>query len=250
MDSTAWHMTSQSEEFTGRDAFRAGMSDGFGIPGLGLFVSMMGFGAIALEAGLGPWVTFLTTVFVWGLPGQVAFAELYGSAAGWFALFVAVTLANMRMLPMTASGLPMMHLRGHGVGFAGRCLAAQFLAITGWAHIAIATEKYKPHCIFPYYIGLSIIIYCSALVGTMVGYYLNDFASDTATRIAVFSTPIYLILMVAGARRVMNQWAVGLGIAICPPLYLVIGDWSVMVAGLLGGTMAFLLKRRKDAPYV
>lgn len=250
MDSFARHMTSKSGELTGRDAFRAGLTDGLGIPGLGLFVSMMGFGAIALEAGLGPWVTFLTTVLVWGLPGQVAFAELYGSAAGWFALFVAVTLANMRMLPMTASGLPMMHLRGHGIGFAGQCLAAQFLAITGWAHLATATERYRPDCILPYYIGLSIVIYTSALIGTMVGYYLNDFASDTATRIAVFSTPIYLILMVAGARRVMNQWAVGLGIAICPPLYLVIGDWSVMVAGLLGGTAAFLAKRQKDAPYV
>lgn len=243
-------MTVTEEEFSGKDAFRAGFTDAVGIPGLGLFVSMMGFGAIALEAGLGPWVTFLTTAFVWGLPGQVAFAELYGSGAAWFALFAAVTLANMRMLPMTASGLPLMHLRSHNVGFAGRCLTSHFLAITGWAHLAIAAEQYPPSRIFPYYIGLSMVIYVCALTGTMVGYYLNDFASDTATRIAVFSTPIYLILMVAGARRAMNQWAVGLGIALCPPLYLLIGDWSVMVAGLAGGTAAFLIKRNRGSGHV
>jgi len=243
-------MIGTGEDIGARGAFRAGIVDAIGIPGMGLFVSMMGFGAIALEAGLGPWVTFLSTAFVWGLPGQVAYAELYGSAASWFALFAAVTLANMRMLPMTASGLPLMHLSGHGVGFAGRCLTAQFLAITGWAHLAIASERYPPNRVFPYYIGLSIVIYCCALAGTMVGYYMNDFASDTATRIAVFSTPIYLILMVLGARRVMNQWAVGLGIVLCPPLYLVIGDWSVMAAGLVGGTAAFLLKRQKESPLV
>lgn len=243
-------MMSTEDDFSGGDAFRAGFTDAVGIPGLGLFVSMMGFGAIALESGLGPWVTFLTTALVWGLPGQVAFAELYGSGAAWFALFAAVTLANMRMLPMTASGLPLMHLKGHGVGFAGRCLTAHFLAITGWAHLAIAAERYPPSRVFPYYIGLSIVIYSCALAGTMVGYYLNDFASDTATRVAVFSTPIYLILMVAGARRVMNQWAVGLGIALCPPLYLVIGDWSVMAAGLVGGTAAYLIKRQKTGSHV
>ena len=243
-------MTVSDSSMTWHQAFRSGFTDAVGIPGLGLFVSMMGFGAIALEAGLGPWVTFLTTALVWGLPGQVAFAELYGAGAAWFALFAAVTLANMRMLPMTASGLPLMHLRLHNIGFAGRCLTSHFLAITGWAHLAIVSERFPPACVFPYYIGLSMVIYVCALSGTMIGYYLNDFASDTATRIAVFSTPIYLILMVAGARRVMNQWAVGLGIALCPPLYLLIGDWSVMVAGLVGGTAAFLIKRNKGSANV
>ena len=70
----------------------------------GAWHTMMGFGAITREAGFDFWMTTLTTLSVWGMPGQVAFVSLYATGSSMFLMVVAVALANMRMMLMVISG--------------------------------------------------------------------------------------------------------------------------------------------------
>ncbi|HAE02598.1 MAG TPA: hypothetical protein DCG04_14375 [Rhodospirillaceae bacterium] len=53
-------------------------------------------------------------------------------------------------------------------------------------------------------------------------------------------TPLYLLLLISGARQWANRLSVLFGIAIGLALYPVMGDWAVIAAGLLGGTLGFI----------
>lgn len=224
-----------------RAAKRVGVIDGFGVPSFALFTTMIGFGAIAREAGLDIYVTVATTMFVWGMPGQVAFADLYAAGAGGLVIFTAVALANMRMLPMTVSGLPMMHLKEHKRGLFRNVVTAHLLAITGWAQLTAARSKVPPMGVLPYYLGFVSVVYVAANLGTIFGYYLSDLVPDLVTRVAVFVTPLYIVLLVLSARVWANRFAVLLGAVLGPLTYPVLGDWCILAAGIGGGTAAVLV---------
>lgn len=224
-------------------ARRLGMLDGLGVPAVALFATMAGFGAISRESGLDVFVTLASTLFIWGMPGQVAFVDLYAVGASGAVIFTAVALANLRMLPMTVSGLPMMRLKDHGIGLFGRVGIAHLLAVTGWAQLTAAQSKVPPAGILPYYLGFVSIIYIAASAGTIFGYYLSDLVPDPVIRVAIFATPVYLLLLVGSARQWGNRVAVILGAMLGPLTYPVLGDWCIMAAGLGGGTMAVLAAR-------
>ena len=226
-----------------RQARRTGAVDGLGVPAMALFTTMVGFGAIARESGLDVFVTLSATLFIWGMPGQVAFVDLYAAGAGGIVIFTAVALANLRMLPMTVSGLPLMRLDDHTIGFPARLGIAHLLAVTGWAQLTAAQDKVPPLGILPYYLGFVAVIYLAASIGTVFGYYLSDMVPETGIRIAIYATPVYLFLLVASARQGVNRLAVWLGAGLGPLTYPLLGDWCILAAGLGGGTAAMLIAR-------
>ena len=95
----------QMRRIAALDALRA--------PAYALGATMAGFATIAREAGFDVWMAVTTSALIWGMPGQVAFASLYSAGASLFVIFIAVTLANMRMLLMVVSAADMMHLKMH-----------------------------------------------------------------------------------------------------------------------------------------
>lgn len=72
-----------------------------------VLASMMGFGSLARESGLSLGVSVVSSATVWGLPGQVAFAELFAVGAPVLAIMLASSMANLRFLPMSMSMLPL-----------------------------------------------------------------------------------------------------------------------------------------------
>ena len=114
---------------------RRGAVDAVNIPGFALGSTMTGFAVIAKEAGFDFWMIVATTASVWGLPGQVAFASLYATGASLMLIFVAVALANMRMMLMVVSGADILHLRERNLPLWRRVLMMHFLAITSWVQI-------------------------------------------------------------------------------------------------------------------
>lgn len=226
-----------------RAARRVGFIDGCGVPSFALFTTMIGFGAIAREAGLDIYVTVATTMFVWGMPGQVAFADLYAAGASGLVIFTAVALANMRMLPMTVSGLPMMHLKEHKQGLFRNIVIAHLLAITGWAQLTAARNKVPPMGVLPYYLGFVSVVYVAANLGTVFGFYLSDIVPDPVIRVAVYVTPLYIVLLVSSARVWANRLAVLLGAILGPLTYPILGDWCILAAGIGGGTAAVVVAR-------
>ena len=222
---------------------RNAMIDALRAPCYALCVTMAGFSSIARESGFDFMMTLVTSLGVWGMPGQVAFASLYSAGASLFIIFFAVSLANMRMLLMVISAADMMHLKSHDLPVWKRVFWMQFLAITAWAHLGFAQQKYPSHLLLPYYQGFSLTIFAFGILGTVLGFFLTDLLPPELLRVVIFVTPIYILLLIMNARQKANRLAVVLGGALSPILFPLIGEWAILVAGVIGGTLATLYGR-------
>ena len=221
-----------------RRARIAGVFDASSVPGIALGCTMMGFAVIAREAGFDFWMTFLTSFSVWGMPGQVAFVSLYATGASLFLMFVAVALANMRMMLMVISGADILRLREAGLPLWKRVLMMHLLAITSWAQISYRQEDYSPANLRVYYLSFSLTIFAFGMAGTTIGYFLDDVMPPEILRLVIFITPIYILLLLMNAQQSVSRLAAVLGGAACPFLYAIAGDWAILFAGFLGGTGA------------
>ena len=226
-----------------RQTRRNAMVDALRAPCYALCITMAGFSTIARESGFDFMMALLTSLGVWGMPGQVAFASLYSAGASLFVIFVAVSLANMRMLLMVISAADMMQLKSHDLPVWKRVFWMQFLAITAWAHLGFAQQKYPSHLLLPYYQGFSITIFTFGILGTVMGFFLTDLLPPELLRVVIFVTPIYILLLIMNARQKANRLAVVFGGALSPMFFPFVGEWAILLAGLIGGTLASLYGR-------
>ncbi len=214
------------------------MIDALRAPCYALCVTMAGFSAIARESGFDFMMSLVTSLGVWGMPGQVAFASLYSAGASLFVIFMAVSLANMRMFLMVISAADMMHLKSHNLPLWKRLLWMQFLAVTAWANLGLAQQKYPTHLLLAYYQGFSLTIFIFGILGTILGFFLTDLVPPEVLRVIIFVTPIYILLLMVNARQKANRLAVLIGGVLSPLFFLIVGEWAILLAGIIGGSLA------------
>ena len=95
------------------DAFRRGLTAPPLTPGIILFSAMIGFGALARDAGFTPAQSVFLTATVFQLPGMVVLVDQIGRGATLAVAAFAVMLTAVRLLPMTVVLMP--YLRGSGL---------------------------------------------------------------------------------------------------------------------------------------
>ena len=110
-----------------------GIRNALGVPALLLFSAMTGFGSLAQEQGLSLWISMLSTVLIWGMPGQVVHVELYGLGAPLIAVALGVAGANARFLPMTLSMMPLLRKAPHHRRW--NYLLVHMISINTWAEM-------------------------------------------------------------------------------------------------------------------
>ena len=80
--------------------------------------------------------------------------------------------------------------------------------------------------------------------GTMAGHVLAGSVPATVSATLLFLTPVYFLLsLLATARVRMDLLAIGAGCALAPMFYLLMPGFDLLATGLVGGTLAFLLRR-------
>ena len=176
---------------------------------------------------------------------EVAFVSLYATGASLFLMFVAVALANMRMMLMVISGADILRLREAGLPLWKRVLMMHLLAITSWAQISYRQKDYSPANLRVYYLSFSLTIFAFGMAGTTIGYFLDDVMPPEILRLVIFITPIYILLLLMNAQQSVSRLAAVLGGAACPFLYAIAGDWAILFAGFLGGTGAIAFTQLK-----
>lgn len=206
-----------------------------------LLASMTGFGSLARESGLTLGMALTSTAGIWGLPGQVALAEMH--AAGVSALFVilAVSLANARFLPMAVSFIPLMR---EGVRkFGWMFMLVQLLSINSWAAGLRSFPEIERSLRVRYYVLFAAICMSAGLIGTAIGYFSVAAMNRAAALGLIFLNPLFFAVMLAGARARPAIVAMLIGIPLGPLLHMLSPDWGLPVTGVLGGTLAFWLHR-------
>ncbi len=240
MTETAFH-SNEKEFASNHQAYWGGMREGAGMPLVMVSSAMLGFGSLARDSGLSLDVSVALSIGLWGLPGQVAMAEMWAMGAPILAILVASSMGNMRFLPMALVTVPW--FQGDGRAGWTRYLAAQVMSINIWTVFMRRAPALVVKRRYPYFMGVGSVCLIGGTCGTVLGYVLASTMPPAVTVALIFMNPAYFLFVFSSVRERNCIIAVILGAFTGPLLHQVTTDWSVPLTGLLAGTAAFALDR-------
>ena len=225
---------------TGR-IFKKAIVDSLSLPAFILLTTMMGFGSLARSAGFSPEMAALATALIWGLPGQLAMVELTTTGQSLFAIIFACSLANARFFPMVVSFIPTMTRQR--TGFFQLALFAQLLSINSWAMCMRQFPDIDPDFRKFYYIVFAASILSAAIAGTLLGYYVSAILPDALLLGLIFLSPLFFALVLSAASKPGERASLILGCAVVPLAHLYFPDVDLLITGVVGGSLGYLLGR-------
>jgi predicted branched-subunit amino acid permease len=217
--------------------------ESIGVPSLVLAAGYLGFGALANGGQFPLWAALLSTLTIFALPGQLAMLEMSVSGAVPVVIVITVALTAARFLPMTVALLPMLRSpAGHATW---RLYAAvHLLAMTGWAASMRRCPDLPVEQRLPWFVGFALTNWVACIVFTVVGYELAESLPPLVRQGLVFVGPLYFVLILTGETRTRHGVAaIACGAVAGPLIHLAAPQWSVMLGGLVGGTLAYGLVR-------
>ncbi len=226
---------------------RPGLAAALGAPAVAMGATFLAFGAAVREAGLGlPWALG-AALLVYGMPGQLVLLQFAAPGAavaggGVAPAVLGAVAANARFLPMAVALTPW--LGGGGGGRWARFLALPFIAITRWAAAMRALPGLAPAARLPWFLGFASASWCLAGLATAAGHALMPLLDPALLAALLFANPLYFaLLLAAGTGAPASRRAVLAGALAAPVGLLLPPAWTLLGAGLLGGTLAFLAGR-------
>jgi predicted branched-subunit amino acid permease len=208
-----------------------------------LVAGYLGFGALAAAHDLPFGVAVACTAVIWALPGQIVFVEMQTLAAPVLATVLAVMLSSARFLPMTLMLMPELRDARHRSW--KYYVAVQLLSLSGWT-MAVARFPDIPRAQrLAWLYGFTLVLMTVSAAATAAGYLGADRLPPLARLALVFMVPMYYLLILTGAvRDRVAAFGLACGAIAGPLAYLVTPQWSVPLAGVAGGTIAYLIFRR------
>lgn len=217
-----------------------GFKDAMGFPCALLLAGMIGFGSLVKETGLGLDIALGATLGIWGLPGQLAYVELYATGAGIVTIALAVSLANARFLPLAVTFIP--KLKPGVKNRAWLYLLVQPLAVNAWAMGLMRFPQIEPVMRIYFYIAYNIVAVTAGVIGTVIGFHALGIIPRPITLGFIYLNPLYFALLFASFRGRRILFALLIGAFFGPLFHLISNDWGILVNGLFAGTLAYLLE--------
>jgi predicted branched-subunit amino acid permease len=224
-----------------REAFWQGIRDALGAPVLVLFAGMVGFGAMGHTHGFDAWMTGLTSLLMFALPGQVVMLEMFISGSSLLAIGFAVTLTSTRFVTMVVTLFPQLHQRDRNPLL---YLWVHMLAMTAWAVSMREFPRMSPQHRLNYFIGLALPCWLISPMGTVLGYFVAGWVPTPVTMALVFINPLFFLLTFTDVKPWANRIAIGLGCILGPVFYVFDADSSLLLTGLVAGSLAYVIDRR------
>lgn len=213
------------------------------LPAFILFFTMMGFGSFARSAGFEIEMAVAASMLIWGLPGQLAMVDLSAGGQPVMAIIFACSLANARFLPMVVSFLPLISNRD--TKFSRLIFDAQMLSINSWAMCLRSFPEIDEHYRYRYYIVFAGIILSAALIGTIVGHAGSLILPHALVLGLIFASPLFFALVLSAVPSFSHRLAMIAGCVMMPLLHEWLPSFDLLLTGLTGGSIAFLIGRRK-----
>ena len=209
-------------------------------PAIALGCCFIAIGALLKNLGFNIQESIFSTMLTYALPGSLVMAESMLIGASLFNIFLAVWFVNARLYPMTVSLFPlMMHKSQPKWKYYFSC---HFIAVSAWL---IMRSNYKQipkiHRI-DYWIGIGSATVSVSVLGTYIGFSFSDyFNKDMMIGLAILNPVYFLCMMVGASKTIQITLSVALGIILGPIIYLFSPEWSILLAGVIGGTIAYLI---------
>ena len=243
-------MTAPPETQSQTHWFLLGMRGIFSLPAIILMLSFVGFAAFTAEAKIPVEQVMFMTGMVWALPAKVILVGSMLSGAHIAAAFLAVTLSSVRMMPMVAALIP--DIRDRRTPTWLLLIVSHFVAITAWVFAMQKVRdvpRYGRVAFFAGF-GITLTLVNIVLVGLVYGA-VSEFP-PIVSGCLFFLTPVYFLTSIwISARHRVIYWALGIGLALGYAFAVVAPEYDILLAGLVGGTLAWwgerMLRRREAA---
>lgn len=225
-------------------AFREGLVAALGLPTLVLGSVYFGLGALAEELGLSLWILTLSTVLIWAGPAQVILFTTFAATGSVLTSVVLVSLSSVRLLPMCSSLLP--RLREAGLSLPQLLLASHGIAVTVWLESMNRLPSLPVERRPQFFAGFVVGAMGLCLLTGALGYHLSKILPTVLVVMLLFLTPVHFF---TGLLR--NSKVFGDGLAIVFGFFVALATQGLpygldlVVAGLVGGTVAFAWHRWK-----
>jgi predicted branched-subunit amino acid permease len=208
--------------------------------------SYIGFGAYASTTDVPVWVIVLSTFTMWALPGQLVLVDMWHVGAPLVAVLLTVMLTNARFLPMTVTMLPVLHDPAHP---RWRYYAvAHFVSMISWAVCMRRCPELPPARRLEYLVGMALVCVGIGAVSGACGYFAAGWIPPAVQLGLIFLTPVnFFVMLIGDLKERLGALALICGAAAGPLFYLLTPQWSVLLAGLAGGTLAFALSKALEA---
>ncbi|WP_439616713.1 AzlC family ABC transporter permease [Shinella sp.] len=215
-----------------------GMRGIFSLPAIILMLSFVGFAAFTAEAKIPVEQVMFMTGMVWALPAKVILVGSMLSGAHILTAFIAVTLSSVRMMPMVAALIP--EIRTSRTPTWLLLFLSHFVAITAWV-FAIERVNGVPRdgrVAFFAGFGITLTLLNILLVGLVYGA-VSEFP-PIVSGCLFFLTPVYFLTSIwISARHRVIYWALGIGLALGWFFAIVAPEYDILLAGVIGGTLAW-----------
>ena len=225
-----------------RTGLQKGIREAFGPAAAVMTAGFIGFGALAGDSGMPFWIAALATAGMWALPGQIILTEMVAAKATVVAIILAVWVSAVRFLPTGMSMMPMIQYDRHAT--LKKLAIAQFVASTSWVLSMRNFPQMPPAERAPWLIGFGSVCTLQGITLCGIGYSLSGVVPKEIHAGLVYVTPIYFLLLMFGDIRSRTMGvAISCGAVAVPMAHLVTPHWSLLVGGLVGGTVAYLILR-------
>lgn len=220
--------------------FLKGFRDCAVAPGWGVFAAMLGFGSIAADLGEPLWRSIALTVGLWSMTGQLAYIEMTSNGIVGWTVILAVTVANIRLLPLTLATIPLIRTRS---GLAHHhFLVAQMNSVTSYVQLTHAAHQIPDRSTLAmYFNGVCIAALMLGISGTLIGHMAANSLPTEVVRTLIFTTPLYMLLLSGRTPDHAMFGAALLGCLLVPIAQIWSPDWGVIIGGIAAGTIAFAI---------
>lgn len=224
--------------YSRRHWYFRGVRASFSIPGLILSSAFVGFAGLAKAAGLTLWQSVFMVGIVWALPAKVVLVGAILTGASLPAVAFAVALSSIRLMPMVVALVP--EMRSEWTPRWVLYALSHFVAVTSWV-LAMEQLRGVPRAMrTTYYAGLGGTLVLANMVLVGVIYVLADAFPPMIMAGLLLLTPIYFLTSLWGsARERAAHVAMVLGMAGGPLVHLFAPGFDLLIAGLVGGALAF-----------
>ena len=209
-------------------------------PAIALGCCFIAIGALLKNLGFNIQESIFSTMLTYALPGSLIMAESLLVGASLLNIFLAVWFVNARLYPMTVSLFPlMMHKDQPKWKYYFSC---HFIAVSAWLIMKSNYKKIPKNFRIDYWIGIGSATWSVAVLGTFIGFYISEYLNkDMLIGLAILNPVYFLCMMVGAAKTTQITLSVLLGIILGPVFYYFSPEWSILLGGVVGGTIAYLI---------
>jgi len=209
-------------------------------PAIALGCCFIAIGALLKNLGFNFQETVFSTMLTYALPGSLVMAESLLIGASLLNIFLSVWFVNARLYPMAVSLFPlMMHKNQPKWKYYFSC---HFIAVSAWLIMKSNYEKIEKEHRIDFWIGIGSATWSVAVLGTICGFYFSEYLNKEMMMGLAVVNPIYFLCMMVGASKTLEiTLSVLLGLSLGPIFYFLSPEWSVLLGGLVGGSVAYLI---------